>query len=149
MTYFDGHDIAPAPNADDAPFWQRCAARTLCFQSCNACGTVTHPPINVCPHCQSFDRGWVEAPAAARVFSFTWIHTASHDAIKRPLPYNVAVIEFPELPGVRLISNVIDAAQGQLRIGDRVELVWETIGEHLALPRFRLAENRIPLAGHS
>jgi len=139
MSYFEGHDVAPVPNADDAAFWAHCAERRLMFQHCADCATVTHPPIGVCPHCQSLRRDWAEAPAEARVYSCTWVHTAVHEAVKRPLPYNVAVIEFPALPGVRLISNVVDAAQETLRIGTPVALVWETIGDGQALPRFRLA----------
>ena len=137
MSYFGGRDIAPISNADDAPFWESCARRVLKFQKCRACGTLTHPPIGVCPHCQSIERDWFEAPPVARVYSFTWIHTAAHDAVGDRLPYNVAVVEFPELPGVRLISNVVDVKPGELAIGDLIALVWEPFGEAGALPRFR------------
>lgn len=139
MTYFDGHDVAPVPNADDAGFWAHCAERRLMFQRCADCATVTHPPIGVCPHCQSLRRGWVEAPAEARVYGYTWVHTAVHESVKRALPYNVAVIEFPALPGVRLISNVVDAEHETLRIGATLTLGWEAIGGGFVLPRFRLA----------
>lgn len=139
MTYFDDRDVAPAPNAEDAPFWASCAQRRLAFQQCRACGALTHPPLGVCPRCQSTDREWIEAPALARVYSFTWIHTAALDAVAGTLPYNVAVVEFPALPGVRLVTNIVDARRGQLAIGDRVELIWETLPGGDALPRFRAA----------
>lgn len=137
MAYFGERNVLPEPNADDAPFWAACAARRLTFQRCAACGHVTHPPIGACPACQSLERGWVEAPPGARVFSFTWVHTAAHDSVAQSLPYNVVVVEFPALPGVRLISNVVDAARGDLAIGDAVTLVWEAAGDAMALPRFR------------
>jgi uncharacterized OB-fold protein len=138
MSYFRGRDVAPVPNPDDAPFWAHCAQKRLVFQRCGACATVTHPPLAVCPKCQSLARDWVEAPTRARVYSFTWIHTAAHESVADCLPYNVAVVEFPDLPGVRLITNVIDAAPGTLAIGHEVFLTWETAGD-ATLPRFRKA----------
>ena len=140
MTYFRGHDVAPTPNADDAPYWENCARRRLAFQRCAACATLTHPPIGVCPACQSRQREWVDAPTRARVYSFTWIHTAAHDSVAECLPYNVAVVEFPDLPGVRLITNVIDALPGAIAVGDDVFLTWEAAGATM-LPRFRKAQS--------
>lgn len=137
MSYFGGREVSPTSNADDAPFWKHCAERRLAFQKCRACGTVTHPPIGVCPRCQSFERDWVEAPAEARVYSFTWVHTAAHESVADRLPYNVAVIEFRALPGVRLISNILDTKPGALTIGEPVVLVWEALEDGKALPRFR------------
>ena len=139
MTYFGGRDVAPTPTADDAPFWANCAQRRLTFQKCRACGSLTHPPIGVCPRCQSTDRDWTEAPDLARVYSFTWIHTAAMESVADRLPYNVAVVEFPALPGVRLVTNIVDGKPGQLAIGDRVALVWESLAGGEALPRFRRA----------
>jgi uncharacterized OB-fold protein len=137
MAYFGDRNVLPEPNVDDAPFWANCAARRLAFQRCSACERVTHPPIGVCPACQSFERTWIDAPSDARVFSFTWVHTAAHESVAQSLPYNVVVVEFPALPGVRLISNVIDVAPGALAIGDRLTLVWESVGDGVSLPRFR------------
>ena len=137
MSYFGGRDVAPQPIADDASFWANCAARRLTFQRCRACGRVTHPPIGVCPACQSLEQEWIDAPEDARVFSFTWIHTSAHESVAQSLPYNVAVVDFPRLPGVRLITNVVNVRPGELAIGDRVSLAWENAGDEVLLPRFR------------
>jgi uncharacterized OB-fold protein len=92
--------------------------------------------LSVCPRCQSTDRQWSEAPALGRVFSFTWAYTAAHPGISdAALPYNIAVIEFPDLPGVRLISNVVDATPDELAIDDEVRLIWEQVSDQW-LPRF-------------
>ena len=53
------------------------------------------------------------------MYSFVLVHTAAHESVVGTLPYNVVLVEFPALPGVRLISNVIDANPGELAIGDK------------------------------
>ncbi len=139
MSYLPPELASPLPDEEDAPFWSHCNERRLMFQKCPHCATVVHPPIGVCPGCRSTQRGWVEAPAHAVVFSFTWIHGAAHEAVARNLPYNVALVEFPALPGVRLVTNVVDAVPGGLNIGDTVHLCWEQGWEGQWLPRFRRA----------
>jgi len=127
------------PDMADAEFWRHCNARRLCFQRCLACRRFTHPPSVTCPFCRSPEREWVEAPPSATLFSFTFIHYAAHDSVRASLPYNVAVVAFPECGNVRLVTNVIDAAPGDLTIGMTVFLAWECHAEGQLLPRFRLA----------
>ena len=141
MSYLPPELPAPAPDEDDAQFWGYCNERRLMFQQCPRCGTLVHPPLPVCPGCQSLECAWVEAPAQASLFSFTWVHTAAHESVRAYLPYNVAVVEFPEMPGVRLISNVIDAERGALRVGDSLTLAWERGWEGQMLPRFRRVQD--------
>jgi uncharacterized OB-fold protein len=116
------------------------------FQCCNDCGEVIHPPLPACPACQSLNRGWKEAPAGVRVFTFTWAHSAAHESVAEVLPYNITVVEFSGMPGVRLVTNVVDAAPGVLSIGDPVTLVWEDGPDGQMLPRFRKAIARTQLA---
>lgn len=133
----------PGPKIDEvnAPFWEHCRAERLTFQQCSECSHLIHPPLPVCPHCQSVNRQWREAPPEGVVFSFVWVHTAAHDSVSGHLPYNVALVEFPALPGVRLVSNVVNVTHGQtdgpLAIGDRLALVWEPGENDQMLPRFR------------
>lgn len=124
-------------NPAAAAFWAHCQDRRLAFQRCRSCGRSTHPPLPVCPHCRSRDLGWVDSQGTGRVFSVTWAHTAAHEDIKPSiLPYNIVVVEFPALSGVRLISNVVDTTEDDLRIGDKVVLHWDKAGDRW-LPRFR------------
>jgi uncharacterized OB-fold protein len=127
---------------EQAEFWAHCRRRRLMFQACGDCGRPCHPPLPICPGCQSAQRVWIAAPSAARLFSYTVVHHASHPAVTAHLPYNVALVEFPELPGVRLISNVIDAAAEALVVGMALELVWEDGPAGQPLPRFRRITSR-------
>lgn len=132
----------PGPKIDEvnAPFWENCRARRLAFQQCGDCSHLIHPPLPVCPRCQSVNRQWKHAPHEATVYSFVWVHTAAHDSVADCLPYNVALVEFPDMPGVRLVTNVVNAQIGQLAFGDRVTIEWEPGGDDQMLPRFRKLE---------
>jgi uncharacterized OB-fold protein len=68
------------------------------------------------------------------------IHHASHEAVKTNLPYVVAVVTFDDVLGVRLVSNITDVPPKEVRIGMRVEVWWDDIGEGHFLPRLRRAE---------
>lgn len=139
---------SPQPTLDDEPFWANLALRRLTFQACGSCGRFRHPPVPLCPHCQSTVIEWREAPPRGRIFTFTEVCYAAHDAVAAALPYNVSVVEFPECGGVRLITNVIGPSE-EIAIGAEVELFWDEIEGQSPLPRFRLvgATESIALAG--
>ncbi|MBK0392557.1 Zn-ribbon domain-containing OB-fold protein [Ramlibacter algicola] len=137
MSYFPDDMPRPEPTMDEAGFWEFCKDRSLRFQACTSCGTLRHPPLPMCPHCQSCGIDWKEAPPDAEVYSYTVVRHASHPAVTPRLPYVVAVVEFPALPGVRLITNITDIDPGAVRIGLPVKLWWDDIGEGMHVPRFR------------
>jgi uncharacterized OB-fold protein len=83
------------------------------------------------------NKTWVDAPEEARVFSFTWIYVAADPSVSSSLPYNIALIEFPRLRGIRLVSNVVDCHPGDLAIGDEVRLTWDMTAGSQGIPRFR------------
>lgn len=137
MSYFPRGTPGPEPAIDDAAFWEWCAKGELRFQRCAGCGRFRLPPMPACSHCRSFEFEWVRAPETGEVFSFTVVHHAAHRAIGPALPYNIAIVAFPECDGVRLVSNVMDAAPGELEIGMRVGLAWDTAGNGRTVPRFK------------
>jgi uncharacterized OB-fold protein len=53
------------------------------------------------------------------------------------VPYNVSQIDLDE--GVRMISNVVGVANDALRIGMKLEVCFEDIGENVRIPKFRPA----------
>ncbi|CAO3436241.1 Zn-ribbon domain-containing OB-fold protein [Azospirillum doebereinerae] len=122
---------------NDGLFWDYCLARELRFQTCRSCGVARQPPHPICPVCASADHHWVPAPATSRLYSFTVVRTAAHPAFKDDLPYIVAIVEFPELPGIKMVTRLFDADAGSLRIGVPLTLVWEPVSADLVLPCFR------------
>ena len=140
MAFFPNDMPRPAPNMYEAGFWNACAEKRLRFQACGACGQLRHPPMPICPACHSTEVAWVDAPAAAEVYSYTVVHHASHPAVVGNLPYVVGIVTFPDLPGVRLVSNVTDIPTGDVHIGMKLEVWWDDIGDGMCIPRFRPAD---------
>ncbi|HSV82409.1 MAG TPA: OB-fold domain-containing protein [Ramlibacter sp.] len=136
MSYFPSDMPRPEPNMDEAGFWEHCKQRSLRFQSCASCGTLRHPPMPMCFRCQSCDAEWKPAPDEALVYSFTVVRHAGHVAVTERLPYVVGVVEFPKMPGVRLITNLTDVDPTKVTIGMKVRLWWDDVGEGMHVPRF-------------
>lgn len=136
MAYFSDTMPAPHPNFDDRDYWAACADKRLQFQTCGECGQARHPPTPVCAHCHSFKVRWQQTAGRAEVYSHTTIHHASHEAVQANLPYVVAVVTFPDVPGVRLVTNITHIDPGQVRIGMAVRLWWDAIGGGMHIPRF-------------
>jgi uncharacterized OB-fold protein len=137
VTYLPAEVPLPEPARWERPFWDFCRQRSLRFQVCAACGRARHPPMPCCPACNSFADTWIEAPDDAELFTYTIIHHASHPALRDSLPYNVAVVMFPALQSVRLVTNIVACRNEDLRIGMPLSLVWEEPRSGHVLPRFR------------
>ena len=146
MAYFPADMPVPVPTMDDAAFWDHCVERRLLFQCCAACERPRHPPTPVCSRCGSTRLHCVKAPEHATVFKFTVVHHPSHPAVTGHLPYVVAVVDFPQLPQVHLVTNVTDVDPAQMRVGLSVRLWWDRLadddaaGRPMYLPRFRPAQ---------
>ena len=136
MSYFPSDMPRPEPNMDEAEFWEHCKRRSLRFQACASCGTLRHPPLPMCHRCNSCDVDWKPAPEEAVVYTYTVVRHAGHKAVAERLPYVVGVVEFPGMPGVRLITNLTDIDPTQVSIGMRVRLWWDDIGDGMHVPRF-------------
>ena len=129
----------PDPTVEDAPFWDACKRRELVFQACADCGRVRHPPVPACPHCRSMRIDWRPAGTRGRLFSYTIVHHPVTEALKAHVPFNVAIVAFPDCQGVKLVSNVIDARPDEMRIAMPLDLVWQEAANGWPLPRFRKA----------
>lgn len=127
------------PGVHTHEFWAACARRELAFQRCTACGRFQHPPLPGCRRCGGRTLMWSRVVGRGRIFSLTVVHHAALPALTDAVPYNVVTVEFDDAPGVRLVSNVLDAAPGALAIGQALDLVWDEPRPGVVLPRFRPA----------
>lgn len=138
MSYLSDDMPAPVATLDTEAWWESCRRRELRFQKCADCSVLRHPPSPLCPSCRSTGIEWHRSRGVGRVYSFTWVHHPFVPGMKDRLPYNVAVVVLDDAPGVRLVSNVVDAGPAELRADLPVTLVWEE-SRGFVLPRFRRA----------
>jgi uncharacterized OB-fold protein len=126
------------PDAISREFWDRCAKHELAFQRCKNCGTFRSPPGPICYVCRSSDTEWAPVSGNGTVYSYTIVTHPVHSALVDKVPFNVALVEFPDAPGVRLVTNVVDAAPEELSVGMPVRVHWEDLSGE-TLPRFEKA----------
>ena len=136
-TYLPPGMPLPAITDDTRPFWDACRRRELVVQRCADCGAFRHPPAPVCWKCRSFAHAWTRSSGRGTLFSFAVVHRPFLPELVDRGPFNVAVVALDDAPGVRLVSNVVDAAPDALRIGMALEVVFEDVAPDVTLPRFR------------
>ncbi|MFY9615768.1 MAG: Zn-ribbon domain-containing OB-fold protein, partial [Candidatus Dormiibacterota bacterium] len=125
----------PAINADNRFFWEGVDQGQLLIQRCAACGALRHPPRPMCPKCRSLEWDTVAASGRGTVHSFVVPHHPPLPMV--PQPYVVVLVDLEE--GTRLVSNLVDVAPEDVRIGMPVEVAFTAVDEELTLPLFRPA----------
>ena len=134
--------ILTAAHADDStrPFWDAAVEDRLVAPRCTNCGTFRLPPPPFCFVCQHRDVEWVELPGTGTVYSFTVVRHPLAKMLQRrrcPTPSGIVELDGTQGAGARMIVNIIDCDVETLKIGDRVEIVWEHVSDDMSVPRFR------------
>lgn len=125
----------PEPTLDSKPFWDALKRHSLEVQKCSHCGKIRHYPRPVCDQCFSMDVEWIKASGKGKVFSWTVAHHPFHAGFKAELPYILVTVELEE--GVRMVSQLRNAAAEEVSIGLPVEVIFEDVTEEFTLPMFR------------
>ncbi|WP_214105868.1 Zn-ribbon domain-containing OB-fold protein [Acrocarpospora catenulata] len=108
------------PTKDTLPFWDALLAGSLVTCRCAACGRFRQPPSGFCPGCRHTEVVWQRSDGVGTVYSFTWARHAFTPGLRDRVPYVIALVELDDAPGVRLIANILDAGEDQVRVGARV-----------------------------
>jgi uncharacterized OB-fold protein len=127
--------------AEDAwtkPFWDAAREHRLTACRCGSCGRYRMPPTPFCPNCRSQAVEWPTLSGRGVIYSFTVVERAVTPAMAAYIPYAPAVIELPDADGLRIISNVVGAPIGDIRIGGEVHAVFDDRGDGISLVRFAL-----------
>jgi uncharacterized OB-fold protein len=137
-TTIPGEHVRIAVNKDTEPFWQAAKERRLVAPQCADCQTFRLPPTPFCPNCRSKAVDWIELSGAATVYSFAVVHgfPGMPDLLLVP-----AVLDLPDAPGARLVSNIIDVAPADVTIGMPLRVDFSPISDGWLLPVFRLSPN--------
>jgi uncharacterized OB-fold protein len=132
---------APAPptfTPDDlsAPFWDALREGRFVLQRCQDCGLFIHFPRPICRRCQSFRLAYEQVSGAGTVYSFTETHRGLTPYFATRTPYLLAAIELQEQPGLRMLSNLVDIAEPDVRFGMPVQVRFEQLTPEITLPVF-------------
>lgn len=120
-----------------AGFFEAARNGKLAFPRCGDCGRFHWYPMPRCPHCRSHRLTWATIAGQGEIFSFTEVRHAFDKRRRDRLPYVVGLVTFADAPGVRLITNIVDALPAGLRIGQKVEPVFPSDAAEPILVHFR------------
>ena len=131
--------LGPIPEADidSAPFWDGLRRHELRILRCGECRTWVHPPQASCPRCLSL--GLAVEPVSGRgtVYSFTVANREFSPGIQPP--YVVALVDLEEQETLRIVTNLVNVAIGDVHIGMPVRVLFSDLeldGEHATLAFF-------------
>lgn len=104
-------------------FWTSGADGRLRIQRCTDCQTYVHPPVPICPACRGRSSEPTVVSGRATVIGFTvniqqWLPELVP-------PYVIANVALHDAPGVRLTTNLVDCAPGDVHVGQVVDVRFE------------------------
>ncbi len=124
-------------------FYDGCKQGQLLIQRCRTCGKWRFPPQFMCSSCHSTDSEWAPVSGRGVVSTFTVIPGFEQRAVPMSrwpadgYPISVIVVELADAGGAHLVSNIVECAPSDIRVGMEVEVVFEEVTEEITLPRFR------------
>ncbi len=127
----------PFPNSDTKEFWDGAKRHELLLQKCSQCSNYRYPPSSICPNCFSLDFKWERASGKGEVYSFTIVRIPLRPDWAPDVPYALATIKLHE--GVRMVSSVIGCKPEDVKIGMKVQVVFDDVTEQFTLPKFKPA----------
>jgi uncharacterized OB-fold protein len=127
----------PLPRLDEESkgFWEACRRHELYVQQCRDCGVLRYHPRALCPQCLSDKTEWVLSSGRGTVYTFTVTYQNQAPGFREALPYVLAYVELEE--GVRLLTNIVDCAPEQVKIGMPVQVTFEDVSPEIAIPKFK------------
>ena len=99
-------------------------AGVLLGMRCRNCGIYVFGAAIFCQSCSSDDLEPVELSSRGRLYSFTIVRVPPA-GWPGPVPYTLGEVELPE--GPHILSEVVDCAEGDLKIGLAVELALQRV----------------------
>jgi uncharacterized OB-fold protein len=118
-------------------FWAAAARGELAIPRCGSCGRYVWYPRDACPGCGGSDMPWETMSGRGTLFSWALVERALFAPFKTKVPYVTGLVALDEDPAVRIVTNIVDCDFGELRIGQRVRVVFRDLafeGEDRRVP---------------
>ena len=120
------------------PFWEAAKRHELVIQRCSKCEAHQWYPRAICTLCGSRDLKWSNASGKGSIYSFVVIRQVidNSPAFQSDIPFVLAEVELEESP--RLYASMVGCKPEDVRIGMKVEVVFEDATDAVAIPKFKL-----------
>lgn len=125
----------PRLDSDNRAFWTGGAEGKLNLMKCGDCGEFTHPPRQICRHCQSENMAPEAMPGTGVIDTYTVNHQAWVPGLDEKFVF--AAVELEEQAELYVFTNIL-APPNQVRSGLPVKVCFEH-HEDVWLPMFELA----------
>lgn len=131
---------SPVADELDKPFWDAANEERLVVQHCSACNRLQHPPQQMCYQCGSGrNLGWQQMSGRGTIYSYGVVYDTPVAPMQADQPYNLAVIQLEEDPGINMYSHLPGAPIDNVPMGAQVEVIFETTpGNGQKVPEWRI-----------
>lgn len=138
MAFFPDDFPIPGIGEFNRPFF---TSGKIVVQECQACGTVQHPPEEVCNNCLKREFNYRETNGKGEIYSYIVVHNPPSPALAGVVPYAVVLVTPEEYPHVRILGNVVNRKPNEIKIGQKVQAVFEEIDdeeEKILMPQWEV-----------
>lgn len=131
---------SPVPDELDRPFWDACNADRLVIQNCTACNRLQHPPQPTCGQCGAANHlEWRQVSGRGKILCYGVVYDSPITVLQTDQPFNLAVIQLEDDPGVNMPSHLPGTPVDQVPVGATVQVVFETTpGSGQKVPEWRV-----------
>ena len=130
---------SPVPDALDKPYFDACNAGHLVVQNCKRCNRLQHPPRPACPNCGSADSlEWKRMSGRGTIYTYGVVYDSPIKELQADQPYNCAVIQLEEDPGVLFYSSLPGTPVDKVPMGGKVRVIFEATPNGQKLPEWQV-----------
>ena len=131
----EGPGIAPAVTAENRRFWEAAGRGELIVEHCSGCRRHIFPPRGYCPGCGGRELDEVAVTGPGVIYSFTVNWNSWQPGMD--VPFALALVEFPDAPGFRLLGRMQDVDVDDVSIGQAVTIAMTEGPNGVMVPGFR------------
>jgi len=129
----------PLINERSRPFWNAAKDKILQLPQCKYCLHIRSQFEDFCPKCGSELFTWKTLSGNGIIWSNCIFYQKYFPEFEEDLPYGVIMVELDE--GPRLISNIINQGQAEIKVGLRVKAYFEDVTDEITLIKFAPSHN--------
>jgi uncharacterized protein len=127
----------PKPDPLTQFFWDGVEAHKLMILRCDSCGTYIHLPRDICRVCLSTSLSPAEVSGRATLTTWTSPAQPFDPYYATHMPYVLAVVELVEQKNLKMVTDIVDCDEADLRIDMPLEVTFREVTPGCTLPLFK------------